>query len=168
MPYLNLVFGIDPGRRGGIAALASTDDRFQVIEVIPTPTNGPLIDLGAAQEFIAGVLADYEGDPLAIIEKVGAMPKQGVTGMFRFGFNTGAWHGVFAGMGITVRSVTPQAWKKAVLWGTAKDKRAAINHVIRTYPDVNLLPTKRSRKFHDGMADAICIAEAVLNTLVNA
>jgi crossover junction endodeoxyribonuclease RuvC len=46
------------------------------------------------------------------LEKVSAMPGQGVTGMFRFGQNLGQWQGLLAGMGLDYTMVTPQAWKR--------------------------------------------------------
>ncbi len=56
-------------------------------------------------------------------------------------------------------AVTPQAWKKAVLAGTARDKAAAIAFATRRFPGVPLLATPRSRTPHDGVADAVCLAE---------
>ena len=55
--------------------------------------------------------------------------------------------------------MTPQALKKEVLAGTAKDKQAAIDHCLSAYPGVRLMATDKSRTYHSGMADAICIAE---------
>ena len=46
------------------------------------------------------------------LEKVSAMPGQGVTGMFRFGQNLGQWQGLLSGLQLPYTMVTPQAWKK--------------------------------------------------------
>jgi crossover junction endodeoxyribonuclease RuvC len=99
-----------------------------------------------------------DGASICYIEKVSAMPKQGVTSMFNFGFSTGAIHGIVATLGIPRYLVTPQRWKNNILVGTKKDKEAAIDYCRRAFPSVTLLATEKSRKPHSGMADAICIA----------
>ena len=66
--------------------------------------------------------------------------------------------GILGALKISTVRVTPQAWKKAILAGTKKDKDAAIEYVNMKYPDFELI-LPRCRKPHDGMADAICIAE---------
>lgn len=93
-----------------------------------------------------------------LIEKAQAMPGQGVTSMFNYGKGFGLILGVCEALGIPYRLITPQAWKKLVLAGTAKDKDAAINFVRRAYPGVDLTPGRKVKP-HDGMADAVCIAE---------
>ena len=96
---------------------------------------------------------------LAVIEAVGPMPRQGVASTFRFGYGFGLWMGVLAALRIPHQAVAPQAWKRVVLAGTAKDKAAAIAFAARRHPDVSLLATPRSRVPHDGLADAVCLAE---------
>lgn len=153
------VLGIDPGKSGGLAMYEDTS--YPV--AIPMLITGKEIDFGDIiawlwREIIPhGSLAD--AIDFAVIEKVGAMPKQGVVSMFSFGFSTGAMHGLMAGLGIPRRIVHPRTWKTLILAGTAKDKNAAIAHVVKAYPNTNILATARSRKPHLGMVDAICIAE---------
>jgi crossover junction endodeoxyribonuclease RuvC len=121
---------------------------------------GKDIDLAATADWLDFHLGEMHAD--SYIEKVGAMPKQGVTSMFNFGFSTGALHGIVATLGIPRYLVTPTKWKNNVLSGTKKDKEAAIDWCRRAYPDVNLLATEKSRKPHSGMADALCIARYAL------
>ena len=66
--------------------------------------------------------------------------------------------GILEALGIPYRLVTPQAWKKTVLAGTTKDKSAAVQFCRRAFPGVSLTPG-RKRVPHDGMADALCLAE---------
>lgn len=147
-----LYIGIDPGKMGGLAFMSGKT----VLLAIPMPLSGKEVNYyeiaSTMEQFV------YEHEPVACIEKVGAMPGQGVTSMFNFGFVTGAIYGLMAGFNIPVFQATPQAWKKVVLAGTKQDKDAAIAFCTRAYPTVNLLATPKSRKPHDGMADAICIA----------
>ena len=147
---MSRILGIDPGKTGAMCFM--TDD-----EVIPMlfPLAGKELDLWLISEFVKAQLPI----DLAVIEKVGAMPGQGVTSMFTFGLATGMLHGIVAGLGIPRQAVTPQRWKKIVLSGTPKDKDAAIAYCRRKYPDVSLLPTPRSKVNNHNLADAICIAE---------
>ncbi|MGJ8524317.1 hypothetical protein LMG33818_000025 [Halomonadaceae bacterium LMG 33818] len=142
-----MIVGIDPGKSGAIAAIGEKSHAEKI------PLSGKEID-GA---LIARLLSELNPD-VVILEKVGAMPGQGVTSMFSFGKGFGIVIGVLEALSIPYRIVTPQAWKKCVLAGTSKDKDAAINFVRRAYPDVELVPA-RCRKPHDGIADAVCLAE---------
>lgn len=144
--------GVDPGKHGGLALLSDS-------EVIVTPmiVAGKDIDLDAIAEWIDTHTMDMQ-EVVACIEKVGAMPGQGVTSMFSFGFNTGVVHGILATFQIPRYMVMPNKWKTSVLAGTKKDKDAAIEFCRRVFPTVSLLESTRSRRPHSGMADAICIA----------
>lgn len=94
---------------------------------------------------------------IVILEKVGSRPKQGVRSMFTFGMGYGVVKGVLEAMSIPYRMVTPQAWKRSVLAGTAKDKDAAIAFVRKAFPTINLTPGA-CRTPQDGIADAACLA----------
>jgi hypothetical protein len=145
--------GIDPGKSGGVAILK---DGVSIYDIFPIPIAGDEIDISSLHAKLE--IESMDAEVVVYIEKVGAMPKQGVTSMFSFGFTTGAIHAVAACLGYPRYLVTPQAWKKKVLVGTAKDKNAAIEWCRRAFPEESLLATERSRKCHDGMADALCIA----------
>ena len=57
--------------------------------------------------------ADYCGDQtFCLIEKVHAMPGQGVTSMFTFGMNYGALRMALVCHGIPFEAVTPQKWQR--------------------------------------------------------
>lgn len=142
--------GIDPGQKGGIAFIY-----YDTVKAFAMPMSGKEIDVGMIVHICENNITDT---PLAVIEKVHSMPKQGVASSFKFGFNTGILHGVFRTLKIPLHLVTPQAWKKEILFGTAKDKDAAIDFCSRVYPDLNLLATERSKVPHSGIADALCIA----------
>jgi len=144
------VLGIDPGLSGAYA-LIDTDHPDTLAE--PFPLAGKALDL-------AELLREWrilEPD-VAVIESVHAMPGQGVSSMFTFGRGLGQIEGVLAALEIRREYVTPQAWKKLVLAGTTKDKTAAIEYATRAFPSVRLV-RPGCRKPHDGMADALCLAE---------
>lgn len=148
-----ILVGIDPGLSGAICVLGNNKD-----SVIKLPVNDKDIDIGSVAKWLKSTVG---GDPvaLAVIEKVGAMPKQGVVSMFRFGQATGQLIGMIQALDIPLIRPTPQQWKKVVLAGTSKDKEAAIAYVRNRYPLLSLLPTPKSRVPDDGMADAVCLAE---------
>jgi len=147
------VIGIDVGFKGAIALLGSKVDGVVMMPV----AKGEKIYLDLPM--IVGRLEMYQPD-LVVIEKVSAMPKQGVTSVFRFGEQFGMIQGICSALNLPYILVRPQEWKKKILVGYPKgDKSASIRYVKQKYPHISLLPTKRSKKDSDGMADAICIAE---------
>jgi crossover junction endodeoxyribonuclease RuvC len=151
--------GVDPGLKGGIAAV---DQDGNFVMAIPMPVTeaakGKEVDVATLVAFLRGVHDD--GLPaLAAIEVVHAMPKQGVTSVFTFGSMYGEVRGVLKTLGVPIEHVLPTAWKKVVLHGTQKDKDAAVAFVRRRFPAASLRATPRCTTDHDGMADAICIAE---------
>lgn len=142
------VVGIDPGLSGALAMISNAET-----DAITMPLAGKEVDGNR----LAWQLRAWKPD-VVFVEKVHSMPKQGVAAMFSFGQSYGTIIGVCTALGLNVQLVTPQAWKKVVLEGTNKDKDAAIAFVRRAYPDVELYATSRSKKPHDGIADAVCIA----------
>ena len=143
------IAGIDPGKSGGLAVLTSNGTH----QSIPMPIIGNDLDGRTIMAWL-----DDMAPALVIVEQVAAMPKQGVTSTFTFGKGYGMILGILEAKGYAYRLVTPQAWKKSVLAGTKKDKAAAIAFVHRAYPEIDLTPGKK-RTPHDGIADAVCLAE---------
>jgi len=142
-----IVVGIDPGQSGGLAVLGEEP------QAMPMPLYGKEID---AQTI--AVWLRKQAPHLVVIEQAQSMPKQGLVSTFRFGMHFGVLIGIVETLGLPFRLVRPQVWKQQVLIGTARDKDAAIQHVRRAYPTIDLLP-KGKRVPHDGIADAVCIAE---------
>lgn len=59
---------------------------------------------------------------LAVIEKVNAMPRQGVSSTFKFGTSFGFCQGLLVAAGIRFEFVTPQKWQKALDCRSGGDK----------------------------------------------
>jgi crossover junction endodeoxyribonuclease RuvC len=89
-----------------------------MIAALDTPVVAGDVDAATVADRIRQMHPD-----LAIIEKVGARPGQGVSSMFRFGQSFGTIIGVVAALQIPVRFVTPGRWKKH--YGLAADKEQA-------------------------------------------
>jgi crossover junction endodeoxyribonuclease RuvC len=161
----SIVLGIDPGLDGAIAAL---NPAGEVVAARPMPVLAGRrreIDAGWIVGWLYRIEETEGGFALAVVEKVHAMPKQGVSSSFAFGLGYGQVLGVLAALKVPVVLVTPQQWKGAILAGTAKDKAAAIAYCRRRWPEVSLVPD-RCRTPHDGLADALCLAEFARRQLV--
>lgn len=143
-----MIVGIDPGLEGGIAIVGDAE-----VSAIPLPIIGKEVDVAALVHALNRANPD-----VVVIEKLGVRPKQSAQSGATSGTNYGVLLGVVQALGYPLRIIRPQEWKGVVLKGTKKDKDAAINHVRRAYPALDLTPG-RKRVPHDGMADAVCIAE---------
>ena len=89
----------------------------------------------------------------AFVERVNAMPGQGVTSVFSFGRSTGIVEGILAAYDIPTTLVTPQAWQKAV--GQRAGKDGSRERAMQLFPaQVGLF----QRKKDDGRSDAALIA----------
>lgn len=162
------IVGVDPGLNGGLAFVwESYPDINQIavsMECMPMPvietTKGKKVRHEIDANRVVDILKAWKPD-VVVVESVHAMPKQGVASSFRFGVVFGQIRGILAGLGMGYVLVTPQAWMNKILAGYAKNGKgkASIQYVKQRWPNVNLLATPRSRVPHDGMADAICIAE---------
>jgi crossover junction endodeoxyribonuclease RuvC len=145
------IVGIDPGLSGGIAIM---DEVNLVTHAMPT------VSVGKKNAICLPVLRGMlvSANPQCVyIEKVSAMPKQGVTSMFNFGMGYGMIQGMCAALKIPYEFVTPQEWKKTVLAGRPSGSEA--EYAGQRWPDHNWLETARCKKWHDGMIDAALIAE---------
>jgi crossover junction endodeoxyribonuclease RuvC len=69
---------------------------------------------------------------LAVIERVGPMPRQGVSTSWKFARSYGCVEGVVEALGIPSHEITPAVWKRQV--GIGKDKAAARAEAERRWP----------------------------------
>lgn len=155
------VVGIDPGQTGGIALLTPRTATARVMPLLPKEE---WKDAGSPIDWrtFHSLLLEWSPE-LAVIERVSSMPGQGVASTFKFGSNYGGLLAAVQGLAIPHRLVVPRVWKKNVLGEDFNhDKAGAAAFVACQHPELSLLPTPRSKKPHDGMADAICIAHYAL------
>ena len=99
-----------------------------------------------------GILTTYNVQH-AFIEKVHALPNNGATQAFSFGFGCGVIEGVVTACGIPHTYVAPQQWKKEMR--CPKDKDAARMRASQLFPDHS---DAWKLKKHDGRAVAALIA----------
>lgn len=143
---MNVVLGIDPGACGAIAVFE--DGKLVAVSDMPTVRDGKgktRVDAAA----LGTLLAERRAD-VAVVERVGAMPGQGVTSMFSFGLACGIVQGALGALEVPVTFVTPQQWKKEMHVGR-DDARMRASQLIpagaRWWPLVK----------HDGRAEASLI-----------
>lgn len=149
-----IFIGIDPGLSGGVAVIGPISVSACKTPVIEGEKRS--MNLPACSKLLEEAKAS--GPVFAVIEKVGAMPGQGVTSMFTFGKGYGAWLGLLAAHGIAFQEVHPKTWKKAMLESVGKDKGASISRATSLFPGLQLVP-EGCRTPHDGMAEAALLAE---------
>ena len=138
------LMAIDPGLTGALCVMESDD--LHVVDVMDMPVIGKELDYDLLYIF----LEDWQPKK-AVIERAQAMPKQGVVGMFNYGYLYGELNGVLKALRIPYDRVTPQAWKKSQLAGMPKGKVSSVIRVNQLYPELKL------RKTQHGRADAILI-----------
>lgn len=140
--------GIDPGFSGAIAILDGAAIEIHDMPVFPARSGKTEINHHGLLDLLRSV------EPGTVwLEKVSAMPGQGVSSMFRFGQGYGAIEMAVAASGHVLRYVTPQQWKKHFgLIGAAKDASRAV--ACQRLPGAAHL---FARKKDGGRADAALI-----------
>jgi crossover junction endodeoxyribonuclease RuvC len=92
----------------------------------------------------------------ATVERVHAMPGQGVTSMFSFGFAAGSLQQALASAEIPVTLVTPASWKAIYgLRGGRENKDMSRTKASELFPGCEHL---WARKKDDGRAEAVLLA----------
>ena len=144
-----IYIGIDPGQSGGIAKISTgADGRMGDL----TGDITLVAAMPKTEQDIWMLLAD---DPIlagrfAFIEKVHAMPKQGVSSTFKFGRNYGFLRACLIAAGIPFDEVSPVKWQRALGCLTKGDKNITKSKAQQLFPDM---------KFTHATADAMLLAE---------
>ena len=155
---MKVFIGIDPGKDGALAILGYRDapvvvpfDEREYAKwlrklyfLFPYPLQEPGKPVEPCQIF-------------CVVEHVNAMPGQGVTSCFSFGRNFGFILGLLAAFGLPFELVRPQKWKKE--FSCTSDKNTSIEVARRLFPYVDLRRTPQCRKPHDGICEALLMAE---------
>ena len=169
-----IALGIDPGVHGAVARLAPGEPP----RVWPAPVTmirrGKRMvrvpDFRGMWELLqeATTVAATGVEAFCALELARAIPPRvkegeeprgsGAVGMFNYGLGYGAWQMALTGLGIPYACVHPATWKKAMLRDVGSAKGAAILVAHRLFPGVSLRPP-RARKDHDGLAEALLLAE---------
>lgn len=161
--------GIDVGKDGGIAVFV--DD--QLINYGVTPNIGTQIDL----KHISTILNRYcpiEDDYHVVIEDVHALFGSSAKATFNFGWSLGILEGIVTALSIPYTKVAPKEWQKELWRGVTtiykpskgESKRKSVDtkatsllSAQRLFPLIDFRKSDRAKKPHDGIVDAILLAE---------
>jgi len=152
---MTLIVGIDPGLTGAVAVLDPAGELERLAD-LPVIRDGRLawVNGGALQSILMEVL---QGRPArAIVERVSAMPRQGVASAFTFGVTFGSILAVLQARCIAIELVTAAVWKRGL--GLSSDKRASLDKARLLYPGAELRLAK-----HEGRAEALLLAHYALS-----
>ena len=137
--------GIDPGKSGAIAIIRE---------------DGTVDTAVFSEEAYRLLIKQYKDETFAVVEQVGFVLK-GVkfssNAIFNFGANFGFIQGLLYSHGVPYQTVRPHIWKKH--FGLSKDKSLSIQCAKRLFPNVSLYRTDRCTIAHDGIAEALLMAE---------
>jgi hypothetical protein len=149
-----VILAIDPGLNGAYALL--NGPLVVALDHIPVHKTQHGKTAKIRSELNLHGLRDMWGShciTCAYLERVSAMPRQGVTSMFRFAEAAGGLYGLLVGLGIPVTFVRPQVWQRFHGIGGVPD--AARQRAVQLYPTMSAM---LSRKKDDQRADALLIA----------
>ena len=150
--------GIDPGLQGGIVVIYP--DIAIETSAMPIMLQGKkkIYDHFALTRFFRA----FQGTQCyAIVEQQQAMPKQGVVSMMSIGYGFGALKQCLVDFRIPHEVLRAQIWQKefGISGRKGNTKIQALQICQSLFPDLNLLATKLSKKPHEGIVDAVLIAE---------
>lgn len=142
--------GIDPGKHGSFCLL--TQDRGIIFH--DWPKNN---DLASYYKNLSNLFNRFDV-LMCVLERVHAMPKQGVSSTFSFGMNFGIWQGWLLTWSVPHMLVPPQTWMKGLFskadGQTTKQKVHSV--AKRMFPDAEL--TGPMGGILDGRSDSLMMA----------
>ena len=143
----NMIIGIDPGKRGGIAII---NWGHNIIETkICTAFKCP--DTTDKMSSFVKMLRKDAAFISCYLENVHAFPTDGRSSAFKFGMNFGIWQGILSSFNIKTELITPRTWQSAYgeLPKIKKDRKNMIKEIATKETGI---------KSTLATADAICIA----------
>lgn len=167
--------GIDPGKKGAIAFI----DEFNDIEIHTMPTIANKEKEYDLQELRAVLLKYSTRITHLAIEDVHSIFGASAAGNFDFGMGVGMIRMAAAMAQIPFTLVQPKAWQKQMFEGVSVIKKPgkreegrgsldtkamALIAIQRLYPKLDLRKSSRAEKPHDGIVDALLLANYVKRT----
>ncbi len=152
-----MILGIDPGFTGAMCLITEQgihsiiDIPLLAPEILTARHKFRSLDLPATRAYLDMHAPNIK---LAVLERVHAMPKQGVSSTFRFGETTGQLHGLLVGLGINrIVRPSPAVWKSAM--AVTHNKKTSLAKAKELAPlHQNLFSLAK----HDGRAEAFLLA----------
>jgi hypothetical protein len=162
---MNLIIGIDPGKKGAIAIMDF--ETGNLMELFNIPYKDKFPDLAEIFLRIGKVLEIYYYNTQnnseikgVYFEKITAIGGMGVTSAFTFGLGYGMLMGAFEMTAYQMYWVQPKEWQKRILGGLNHgDKGQAIDYVKQKVINFESFLRTKDKSLISGLADAICICE---------
>ena len=153
-----LIIGIDPGITGAVGVVKN--GQFESVFDIPSVQRGGTVKreidpAGLAREITSRL--DPKEYVEVVLEKVSAMPGQGVSSVFSFGDSFGVCRAVVATLGLPLYFVPPAAWKRHFNLGRDKEDSRAL--ASRLFPKAEL-----NLKKHADRAESLLMARFLWET----
>lgn len=139
-----LIIGIDPGQSGGIALIEYHNPSHAITYKMPDTVRGMIDVIQNAPRKMG-----YTQVQAIYIERVHAMPGQGVSSSFKFGRNLGIVEAIAQTINAPLHWVRPATWQKSLGCLTKGDKRITKIKAQELFPQI---------KVTHAIADALLIA----------
>ena len=137
--------GIDPGAKGSMCVIGNGKVLFKDFDL---------------KEYSSTLKPFLDTDELMVaIEKVHAMPGQGVSSSFSFGQRLGELEGMLTALQIPYELVAPKDWQKACGIPAKSDKKGIASVIQKLYPTAELYGNKGGLR--DGRSDALGLAHFI-------
>jgi len=144
-----MYIGIDPGQGGGIAWIWAATGSIDACKFTDTDTIMHLFDC----------TRKWSTRSMIVMERVHAMPKQGVSSTFKFGQNYGWWRGLLTAFNRPWHDVEPRVWQRHLGCLTGGKK-----NVTKAFATRLVSESGSSVTVTHAVADAICLAEYARQT----
>lgn len=152
-----IYIGIDPGKKGGIAAI------FPDL-IFCAPMHETESDIWRCIKSIRESW-DTRTGLFAVIEKVHSMPQQGIASAFTFGWGYGGLRMALIACGIPFREIDPKVWQKDLDISRRKEeadrdwKKRLRGKAQQLFPGLPIWKEPRSEGKQLAVADALLIAD---------
>jgi hypothetical protein len=172
-----IYLGCDPGKQGAIVTI---DSSGEFIRKDLVPLNGKDIDIHAFYKVFLDIkkIADDRNSIIHVcLEDVRSIFGSSSKSNFTFGYVVGVLETIIVAHNLSYSKIAPKKWQENI-WlsseierepsktvngktkpGKIKTKITSLKAAKRLFPDIDLRGTERSKIPHDGIVDALCIAE---------
>ena len=167
------IIGIDPGLNGAFSIVNGKEAYGFVmpvnVQIRKKQKNRRILDTETIVEFLENELEnDYF---IVYIEKQQAMPmmrktnegilRQGITSTFNTGYGYGILIGILEALHIDYVAIHPKTWQKSFFTRDYEKstKEQALEVATVLFKNTDFRKSKKAKKAHDGIVDALLIAE---------
>lgn len=164
---MRMVLGLDPGQHGGLAAWSDVDGEEWKVFPLPMQPTGKGDRKQLDLDVLCVAIREYAAIVrLAVVEVPPIIPTNGSLAIAGLHRGYGEIRGLLKGLGIKAEYVPAAAWMKVILPGKSRGKGCSIAFVRDRFPQIDITKPPKTRgknvgkiEYHDGLSDAVCLAE---------